>query len=513
MSLLTQQVTNTAATSVPSYLQPYFTRGLDRAESAFTEAYKPYTGQRTAGLAPIETQAINSAAGIQTPGQFAQAGDVMNRAASGILGLTGFQAGRLGGQGFNPTQFTSGYAANSAAYNPFANYQAGNIGSDYKAGQTTGGVFDGGAAQQYMSPYQQNVTDIARREAERDFQKQQTQLRARAGAAGAFGGSRATLLETENQRNQNQLLDDIQTKGLQSAFTNAQDQFERDRAARLAAFQQNEGARQSQAQLGLTGQQAQEAARRSAAELGLSAVGQLERDRQAQATLGLDAQRLGDASRQFGATNDINRFRTQEEARQAAAGIGLRGFEGAANIGQGIGQLGSQIGVDRRANIATQLDAGQTQRAQQQLNLNNQYEQFLEERGFPREQAKNFAEVLSTLGQNQRVVSSTGQAPTTTAEILGLLTQGIGGLGVLGDGSVSGGLNNLAGGANTLLSGLTSLFGGSNPFANSGPGATGGVFTGGLDDADFNPFDQGGFLSGVGEFFSPVTNLIGSFFD
>lgn len=427
MSLLTQQVTNTATTGLPSYLQPYFERGLNRAESAFTEAYKPYTGQRTAGLAPIETQAINSAAGIKTPGQFGQASQLMNQAGSGILGLTGFQAGQLTGPG-------------------------------YQAQQTTGGIFDRNAAQQYMSPYQQSVTDIAKREASRDFQKQQAELRARLGAAGAFGGSRATLLETENQRNQNQLLDDIQTRGLQSAFTNAQDQFERDRAARLTAFQQNEAARQAQD------------------------------------------------------TSAINRFRTQEEARQGAAGIGMRGYEGAANIGQGIGQLGSQIGADTRANIATQLDAGQTQRAQQQLNLNNQYEQFLEERGFPREQAANFAKVLSGLGDNQRVVSTTGTAPSNTAEILGLLTQGIGGLGQLGGGSISGGLNNLAGGANAILGGLTGLFGGSNPFANSGPGATGGLFTGGLDDADFDLFNQNGFFSSVGSFFSPVTNFLSDFF-
>lgn len=403
MALLSGPQTTTTSMSTPDYLRPYYDRAISRGESAFTEPYKPYTGNLTAGLAPVETQGINSAASLQLPGQFQSAGNLMNAAGTGIMSLAGFQPN-----------------------------------------QTTGGVFDATQAQQYMSPFQQNVTDIQRREAQRDFDKQQTALRARAGMAGAFGGSRATLLETENQRNQNQLLDDIQAKGSQSAFLNAQDQFERDRLARLSAFDKN------------------------------------------------------------------------EQARQAAAGIGIRSLEGAANIGQGLGQLGTQIGSESRANISTQLGAGLQQREQQQMDLNNQYQQFLEERGYPREQAANFAKLLAGLGQGQGVETKTGPEVGSLAQIIGLLSQGTGILGTIG------GKGGAGAGLDLVKGGITSLFGGGSG-ANAAIGnlfpATQGVYTGGLDDADFDlfgssgGFDIGGFLSGIGtDISSGVSGFLNNFF-
>ena len=82
-------------------------------------------------------------------------------------------------------------------------------------------------AQAYMSPYQRAVTDIEKREAGRQFDvAQQARDAAAVGAGGeSFMGSRAAILEAEAARNQQQLLADIEARGLQSAFTNAQQQF------------------------------------------------------------------------------------------------------------------------------------------------------------------------------------------------------------------------------------------------------------------------------------------------
>ena len=89
--------------------------------------------------------------------------------------------------------------------------------------------FTGDTAQQYMSPYQQAVTDIEKREATRNFEGNVLpRLEAQAVGAGAMSGlgSRAGVEFAEAQRNQSQLLSDIQAKGQQAAFQDASRRFE-----------------------------------------------------------------------------------------------------------------------------------------------------------------------------------------------------------------------------------------------------------------------------------------------
>ena len=90
-------------------------------------------------------------------------------------------------------------------------------------------------AQGLMSPFQQAVTDIEKREAQRDFEAnvlpkvRQAQI-----AQGSFGGTRGSLLEAEALRNQQQQLADIQARGSLQAYQDAQNLF-KDQAAREAA--------------------------------------------------------------------------------------------------------------------------------------------------------------------------------------------------------------------------------------------------------------------------------------
>ena len=90
--------------------------------------------------------------------------------------------------------------------------------------------------QPFMNPYQQAVTDIAKRQATEQFQQQTLPgLRKAAVDAGSFGGSRAAMLESQAQDNQARLLADLQSKGDLAGFQNAQtafaDQKERERLA------------------------------------------------------------------------------------------------------------------------------------------------------------------------------------------------------------------------------------------------------------------------------------------
>lgn len=134
------------------------------------------------------------------------------------------------------------------------------------------GRFDAAAAQAYMSPYQQAVVDIEQRKAIDAAKKAQLDANLAAARQGTYGGARQALLTGARESGLRTQLGDIQAKGLQAGFQQAQQQFERDRAAQMAAAQ---GLGGLGAQLGGLGVQQQ------AAELDrlktLGAYGDLER--------------------------------------------------------------------------------------------------------------------------------------------------------------------------------------------------------------------------------------------
>jgi len=93
-------------------------------------------------------------------------------------------------------------------------------------------------AQQFMSPYQRAVTDIEKREAQRVFERDvMPRLEAQAVQAGGMSGlgTRAALEAAEAQRNQAQLLSDIEARGLQAAFQDARAAFEQQKAREAGA--------------------------------------------------------------------------------------------------------------------------------------------------------------------------------------------------------------------------------------------------------------------------------------
>jgi len=191
---MTQQTSN-----IPEYFQPYLERLFERAEAVTTEPFQRYEGQRLAS--PTEQQ---------------------QQAYQGVEQMVG---------GYKPYIATADLLTAQAAQ------------------QST----DPTAIAARMSPYQQSVIDIQKREALRDANKLQQQIGASAVGAGAFGGSRQALAETELARQTGQRLADIQAVGSQQAFQQAMNQLSADRAASLAAGQQFAGLGAQQQQLGLAG--------------------------------------------------------------------------------------------------------------------------------------------------------------------------------------------------------------------------------------------------------------------
>jgi hypothetical protein len=95
--------------------------------------------------------------------------------------------------------------------------------------------FDPATAAQYMSPYQQAVVDVEKREAVRQAQVPMQQIRQQAAGAGGYGGSRQAILEAENIRNLQNRLGDIQTKGSQAAYETGLRSFEAQKERERAA--------------------------------------------------------------------------------------------------------------------------------------------------------------------------------------------------------------------------------------------------------------------------------------
>lgn len=178
------------------------------AEAQLGRTYTPYGGVRTAGFTPYQ----------QT-------------AQQGIMGLA------------TPTQLASAQQAFTGAQ--------GSI--------TTPGALTG-----YITPFNANVTDIARQQMMRDFAIQQTQRGAEFAKSGAFGGSRQAVTEAEAQRNLNQQLQDLQLKGNAAAYQAAIEQFNKERSQQMTAGQNLASLGQTQqataldrlqAQAGVGGQQ------------------------------------------------------------------------------------------------------------------------------------------------------------------------------------------------------------------------------------------------------------------
>jgi hypothetical protein len=152
----------TRQSTVSDYAAPYVGEMLGKSQALAGKGYTPYGGQRLANVDPLQQKYYE-----------------------GIGNLTAYKPGQFSDQSWT----------------------------------------DAGTMEKFMSPYQQGVTDIAKREAQRTADINATKLGANAVNQGAFGGYRHGIVEAEQDRNTAQLLNDIQTKGLQSAYESGMKQF------------------------------------------------------------------------------------------------------------------------------------------------------------------------------------------------------------------------------------------------------------------------------------------------
>jgi hypothetical protein len=340
--------TQTVTQDVPSWAKPYYTDVLGKGKALSEEAYTPFGGQRLAqdsGDLMGSQQMIRDVAGQPIAG--------FGQAAGAMAGLGGM-AGQLGQQ--QPGQFTA------------------TQGQDF--GFDPSRQFGGAEVEQYMSPYMESVVGRQQEDAFEQFRRMQAGRDAQAVGAGAFGGSRQGVQQGIAEEALGRQLGDIRATGQQQAFEQAQQQFERDRAAQMQREQE----------------MAQEAARVQG--------------------IGVDEQ-----ARVQGATAD-------EAMRQREFQLQSMGFT--ADMAREIAGLGERA---RQGDIqaAQLLEAqGLGEMAREQAGLDIAYQDFLRQQQFPQQQLGFYSDML-------RGLPVSGAGTTTTEQPFNPMQQALGaGISALG---------------------------------------------------------------------------------
>lgn len=103
------------------------------------------------------------------------------------------------------------------------------LGSLAMPSASTAGTFTGSTVQDYMSPYISAALEPQIAEAARQAEIKRVQNAGRLGRAGAFGGGRQAIMESEGQRNLLRNISDIYGTGMQTAYEQGLGQFNKDR--------------------------------------------------------------------------------------------------------------------------------------------------------------------------------------------------------------------------------------------------------------------------------------------
>jgi len=203
---------STNTQGLADWAAPYITNYLGQAQALSQSPYQTYQGPLTAGQSGLQTQAFTGLGSLTVPSSIGDAATTAGNIATKAQGLS-----------YTPTTQS----------------------------------FDATQAQNYMNPYLQASLNPQLEEARRQSQITQQQNAGKMTQAGAFGGGRQAILDAETQRNLGTNLANITGQGYNTAFTNAQQQFNADQARKMQEAQYGAGFGLQGLQTGLQGAQAQ----------------------------------------------------------------------------------------------------------------------------------------------------------------------------------------------------------------------------------------------------------------
>jgi len=354
------QTSTSYSTNLPEYAKPFYEELLKQSGKQIYETdadgkvtgvkqFQPYTGDRLADFTPEQQQVQTEALGMTTPGGF--------QTAAGTLGTVGGQAGAASQLGLT----------RAFGYTPI----------QYTPGTATTGTFDTAAAQQYMSPYTQAVTDVQKREARRQADIAANRAAMGSIGRGTFGGGREALMTGETERGTQQLLADIQAKGDQAAYEQAMQAFQADQTRGLQAQQTN-------------------------------------------IQSGLQAAELGQQGQQFSAG--------------LGKDVGLAGLQTGLETGKATGALSATEQMANLERLKAQAATAGERQALEQEQLNLAYQQFMDEQNYQRSLLEYQSGILrgnaAALGSTQVQYAP---APSLASQIGGLGLAGLGLYNILGN--------------------------------------------------------------------------------
>jgi hypothetical protein len=154
---------------------PYITNYLGQAQALGNAPYQTYQGPLTAGESGLQTQAFQGIGGLTVP--------------------------------------------NQGQYNP------------------VGSTFDSTQAQAYMNPYLQQALDPQMKELQRQSDIARLDDASRLTKAGAFGGSRQAIMESEGRRNLLDKQSNVLGQGYATAYDKAMQQFNADQQRKVQEAQ------------------------------------------------------------------------------------------------------------------------------------------------------------------------------------------------------------------------------------------------------------------------------------
>jgi len=342
--------------------------------------YVPYSvnpQDYVARFSPMQQQVFSESANMQRPAGFGYGSEL-----SGIAGLGGLESASKG-FGYGQAGFGAGQLGQQLAVNRggmFGNLGAGlGLQSAGMGGRYEGMATSPGAVQSFMSPYQQNVIDMQKQAAIRDYDIQAQNLKAQAAKSGAYGGSRQAIQASEAQRALNAQLQNIENVGRQSAY---------DRAIQSMQFGTTTGLQ------GLQGAQA-----------GLGTALQ-----------GVQQQLAGTAQGMQGAQAGL------QGVAGAQAGYGLTG-----QSAQNMANIARQQQEADVARMGFQAQQGQLQRTAEQDTINQAIQNYALAQQYPYQQLAAYNALLRGQAAPATTVSQYQAAPSGVSQLAGL---GLGAYGI-----------------------------------------------------------------------------------
>lgn len=361
---------NTAGNAAAQYGNARYDAGANKVVAPALQSYQ-MSGQNAAA-ASVDPNALNASR--------MQAATLGNApaAAAAALDPSGLAAIRMQGATLGAAPTARGATVDQNALNA-SRMQAAALGAsptasaasfsgpqNISAERTSTGVFDQPSVSQYMSPYMQTVVEQQQREAQRSADVATTGRHAEQTKQGAYGGSRGAIMDAEAARNLALQKGDIQAQGLQSAYQQAQAQFNTDQARGLQSQTANQSAalnaagQNQQAQYNTSLQNAQFGQQTGLANQSLAAQYGLANAGYAQAANAQNSQQNIQAALQnAGYAQQAGLANQGLQGQFSLANAGYSQAANAQNSQQGLQALTTNAGYNQQANLANQGMQGQ----------------------------------------------------------------------------------------------------------------------------------------------------------